>query len=33
MRSDRMQLVLGEYRDPRVYGGLSARILRMPALA
>ena len=32
-RSDRTRPVLGEFRDPRACGGLSARILRMPALA
>jgi hypothetical protein len=33
MRSDRTQQVLGGSHGPRACGGLSARILRMPALA
>jgi len=33
MQSDRMELVLEGYRDPRVCGGLSAKTSQMPALA
>jgi hypothetical protein len=33
MQSDRMEPVLGGYRDPRACGGLSAKTWQMPALA